>query len=162
VLTAAILYLPANLYPVMTVASPGQGEPDTIVSGIRRLIAEGMLPIAFLVLFASVLVPLLKLVGLTGLLVSVRRRSGWRPRDRTLLYRVIEGIGRWSMVDIFMIAILTALVQMGNIASVEPGPGSVAFAAVVILTMLASASFDPRLIWDVIDERDGDGRAAGA
>ncbi len=162
VLTAAILYLPANIYPVMTVTSLGQGEPDTIVSGIRRLLEEGMVPIALLVLFASVLVPLLKLLGLATLLVSVRRRSVWRPRDRTLLYRVIEGIGRWSMVDIFMIAILTSLVNMGNIALVEPEVGSVAFAAVVILTMLAAMSFDPRLIWDVIDERHGDGRALSA
>lgn len=161
-LTAAVLYLPANLYPVMTVASFGQGDPDTIVSGIRKLIAEGMLPIALLVLFASVLVPLLKLAGLGWLLLSVRRRSTWRPRDRTLLYRVIEQIGRWSMVDIFMIAILAALVRMGNVASVEPGVGSIAFALVVILTMLASMSFDPRLIWDVIDERDGDRRAPDA
>ena len=162
VLTAAILYLPANIYPVMTVTSLGQGEPDTIVSGIRRLLEEGMVPIALLVLFASVLVPLLKILGLASLLVSVRRRSSWRPRDRTLLYRVIEGIGRWSMVDIFMIAILTSLVSMGNIALVEPEVGSVAFAAVVILTMLAAMSFDPRLIWDVIDERHGDGRALSA
>jgi paraquat-inducible protein A len=162
VLTAAILYLPANIYPVMTVTSLGHGEPDTIVSGIRRLFEEGMVPIALLVLFASVLVPLLKLLGLATLLVSVRRGSVWRPRDRTLLYRIIEGIGRWSMVDIFMIAILTSLVSMGNIALVEPEVGSIAFAAVVILTMLAAMSFDPRLIWDVIDERHGDGRAPGA
>jgi paraquat-inducible protein A len=114
-----------------------------------------MVPIAMLVLFASIVVPILKLVGLAGLLISVQRGSRWRPRDRTRLYRIIEGIGRWSMIDIFMVSILTALVQLNNIASVEPQIGAVAFAAVVIITMLAAMAFDPRLIWDPVDERSG-------
>ena len=147
-LAACILYVPANLLPVMTVTSFGRGEPDTILSGVQALIAAGMWPVALLVFFASITVPVLKLTGLTFLLVSVQRRSAWRPRDRTLLYRIIESVGRWSMVDIFMISILVALVDLGSIATIEPGAGAVAFAAVVIITMLASMSFDPRLIWD--------------
>ena len=111
VIAAVILYIPANLLPVMTVISFGQGEPDTILSGVKALIAAGMWPVALLVFFASITVPVLKLVGLTFLIVSVQRRSAWRPRDRTLLYRIIEAIGRWSMVDIFMISILVALVE---------------------------------------------------
>lgn len=157
-LTAAILYLPANVYPVMTVTYFGQGEPDTILSGVIALFAAGMWPVALLVFFASVTVPVLKLLGLAYLLVSIQRRWTRRARDRTRLYRIIEGVGRWSMVDVFMIAILTALVSLGNIASIEPGVGAVAFCAVVILTMLASMSFDPRLIWDVLDERHGSHR----
>jgi paraquat-inducible protein A len=148
VVTATILYIPANLLPVMTVTSFGKGEPDTILSGVKVLFAVGMWPIALLVFFASITVPVLKLIGLTGLLISVRRRSAWRPRDRTFLYRIIESVGRWSMVDIFMISILVALVNLGSIATIQPGAGAIAFAAVVITTMIASMSFDPRLIWD--------------
>jgi paraquat-inducible protein A len=145
---AALLYIPANLLPVMTVISFGQGHPDTILSGVKALIAAGMWPVALLVFFASIMVPVLKLVGLTFLTISVQRRSAWRPRDRTLLYRIVEGIGRWSMVDIFMISILVALVNLGTIATIEPGVGAIAFAAVVIITMIAAMAFDPRLIWD--------------
>ena len=147
-IAAALLYIPANLLPVMTVISFGQGHPDTILSGVKALIAAGMWPVALLVFFASIMVPVLKLVGLTFLMISVQRRSAWRPRDRTLLYRIIEGVGRWSMVDIFMISILVALVNLGTIATIEPGVGAIAFAAVVIITMIAAMAFDPRLIWD--------------
>jgi paraquat-inducible protein A len=101
-------------------------------------------------------------VGLGFLIVSVRRRWAWRPRQRTLLYRVIEGIGRWSMVDVFMISILTSLVRLGNLAEVTPERGAIAFAAVVVTTMLAAMTFDPRLIWDAIDERPGHQAAPAA
>jgi paraquat-inducible protein A len=148
VIAACILYVPANLLPVMTVTSFGKGEPDTILSGVKTLIAAGMWPVALLVFFASITVPVLKIVALVFLLISVQRRSRWRPRDRTVLYRVVESVGRWSMVDIFMISILVALVNLGAIATIVPGPGAIAFAAVVILTMIAAMSFDPRLIWD--------------
>lgn len=151
VLTAYILYIPANLLPIMTVVSMGKGEPDTILSGVEALIAAGMWPLALLVFFASIIVPVLKLIVLTYLLLSVQRKSQWRPRDRTVLYRLTEAIGRWSMLDIFMISILVALVKLGSIATIETGPGAIAFAAVVILTMLAAISFDPRLIWDVME-----------
>lgn len=148
VIAACILYVPANILPVMTVTSFGQGEPDTILSGVKALIAAGMWPVALLVFFASITVPVLKIVAMFFLLISVQRRSRWRPRDRTVLYRVLESVGRWSMVDIFMISILVALVNLGAIATIVPGPGAIAFAAVVILTMIAAMSFDPRLIWD--------------
>lgn len=151
VLAAAILYVPANLYPIMTVVYFGRGEPDTILSGVMALVQAGMLPIALLVLFASITVPLAKLFGLAYLLISVQR--GWvrRPRDRTRLYRIIEFIGRWSMIDVFMIAILVALVSLGAIATIEPNIGAAAFAAVVVTTMLAAMTFDPRLIWDALE-----------
>jgi len=110
-----------------------------------------MWPIALLVFFASITVPVLKIIGLAYLLISVHRRSSYRRRDRTTMYRIIEFIGRWSMVDIFMISILVALVNLGTIATFEPGVGAVAFASVVILTMFAAMAFDPRLIWDTGD-----------
>ncbi|WGF86592.1 paraquat-inducible protein A [Marinivivus vitaminiproducens] len=154
-LTAAILYVPANLYPVMSVIYFGRGEPDTILSGVVTLVQAGMIPVAALVFFASITVPLAKLAGLSYLLLSVQR--GWirRPRDRTRLYRLIEFIGRWSMIDVFMISILVALVSLGAIATIEPGIGAVAFASVVVITMLASMSFDPRLIWDALETDHG-------
>ena len=158
VVTAAILYVPANLLPVMTVVYFGRGEPDTILSGVKELIHAGMWPVALLVFFASITVPVLKLIGLTFLLITAQRRSRWRLRDRSLIYRIIEQVGRWSMVDIFMISILVALVDLGNIATIEPGVGAICFAAVVIITMFASMSFDPRLIWDA--EESGDAERA--
>ena len=154
VFTAAVLYIPANLFPIMTVVSFGKGEADTILSGVIHLAHGGMMSLALLVFFASVLVPVLKLVGLSFLLWSVHRRSHWRPRDRTLLYRIIESVGRWSMIDIFMISILVALVKLGNIATIETGLGATCFAAVVVITIFASMSFDPRLIWDAMEDEE--------
>ncbi len=148
VLTATILYIPANTFPIMTVISFGKGAPDTILSGVVHLIEGGMWPLALLVFFASITVPVLKLLGLIYLLISVQRKSQWRPEDRTRLYRVTEAVGRWSMIDIFMISILVALVKLGSIATIEPGVGATSFAAVVIVTMIAAMTFDPRLIWD--------------
>ncbi|TVR63622.1 MAG: paraquat-inducible membrane protein A [Candidatus Competibacteraceae bacterium] len=153
-LTACILYIPANTLPIMTVVSMGYGEPSTILSGVQTLIVAGMWPLALVVFIASVAVPVLKLLALIYLLVSVRRKSRWRPRDRTVLYRITESVGRWSMVDVFMIAILAALVKLGSIATIEPGAGALAFAAVVVFTMLAAMSFDPRLIWDAMENPD--------
>lgn len=150
---AAVLYVPANVFPVLTLIRLSRGEPSTILGGVVQLAQAGMWPLALLVLFASILVPVLKLVSLTMMLVSVHLRTDWRLRRRTQLYRVVEFIGRWSMIDVFMISILTALVRMGRVASVYPGPGVLAFCSVVILTMLASASFDPRLMWDAAAER---------
>ncbi len=152
-IAAYILYIPANLLPVMTVISFGKGEADTILSGVKELIHAGMLPIALLVFFASITVPVLKLLALTYLLLSVQYQSQWRPRERTKLYRMTEVVGRWSMIDIFMISILIALVKLEAVATIEPGPGAISFAAVVILTMFAAMSFDPRLIWDRMKEK---------
>ncbi|MDH4193515.1 MAG: paraquat-inducible protein A [Nitrospirota bacterium] len=152
-IAAYILYIPANLLPVMTVISFGKGEADTILSGVKELIHAGMLPIALLVFFASITVPVLKLLTLTFLLLSVQYKSQWRPRERTVLYRITELVGRWSMIDIFMISILIALVKLQAVATIEPGAGAISFAAVVIITMFAAMSFDPRLIWDNIEEK---------
>ena len=151
-IAAYILYIPANLLPVMTVISFGKGEADTILSGVKELMHAGMVPIALLVFFASITVPVLKLVSLTYLVLSVHYQSQWRPRERTTLYRMTEVVGRWSMIDIFMISILIALVKLDAVATIEPGPGAISFAAVVILTMFAAMSFDPRLIWDNLEE----------
>ncbi len=147
-LTAMIAYLPANLYPVMTVVSLGRTQSDTIISGVYYLLLHGDWPLALIVFVASVLVPLVKIVALTYLLLTVQRRSPLRRAQRTRLYRLIEMIGRWSMVDIFVVALLAALVHAGALATILPGPGALAFTAVVILSMLAALSFDPRLIWD--------------
>ena len=149
VIAATICYLPANLLPIMRVTSIGQTQSDTIMSGVIFLLQHGMWPLALIVFVASVFVPLLKLAILTYLLISVQLRSMWRPRDRTRLYRITEAVGRWSMVDIYVVTILVALVHLGNLATIEAGPGAVFFAAVVITTIFAAMSFDPRLIWDV-------------
>lgn len=153
-LTAAILYIPANLLPIMTVNSLGKGQTDTIMSGVIELVNYGMLPIATVVFVASILVPTFKLVGIALLLYSVQRHQPMSVRQRILMYRFIEWIGRWSMLDIFVIAILVAMVNFGSLASIEPGLGAAAFACVVILTMLAALTFDPRLIWDNTDSDD--------
>jgi paraquat-inducible protein A len=152
---AVVLYIPANVYPVLTVVRLGAGQPSTILGGVRELLEIGMWPLAALVFFASVAVPVLKLVGLAVLLVTTHTGTPWALHDRTILYRIVDTIGRWSMIDIFMESILVALVQFGQVASVYPGPGAIAFAAVVILTMLAAHSFDPRLMWDGASMRTG-------
>ncbi len=143
-----ILYLPANIYPVLTLVQLDRGNPSTILGGARELLEAGMWPLALLVFVASVAVPLLKLISLVTMLVATHRGSAWRLRDRTRLYRIVEFIGRWSMIDVFMLATLVGLVRAGEVASVTPGTGAVCFASVVVLTMLAAACFDPRLMWD--------------
>ncbi len=148
VLAALAFYVPANVFPVMTVTSLGQTQSDTIFSGVVFLLEHGMLPLAAILFIASIFVPLLKLLILIFLLVSVQLRSRWRPRDRTRLYRITEAIGRWSMVDVYVVTILVALVHLGNLASIQAEAGAVFFCAVVILTMFAAMAFDPRLIWD--------------
>ncbi|MDJ0788251.1 MAG: paraquat-inducible protein A [Myxococcota bacterium] len=152
VVTAALLYVPANVFPIMTVQKLGRGDPHTILGGVQALVEGGMWSLAILVFFASVLVPMLKLVVLAGLCISVARRSDARQRDRTTLYRLTEVVGRWSMIDIFMISILVALVKLGVVATIAPGPGATFFAAVVIITIFAADSFDPRLIWDTEED----------
>lgn len=148
VIASLLLYIPANTLPVMTVVMLGQGTSDTILSGVIHLIESGMWPLALIVFVASILVPVLKLTILIGLLISIRMESKWRNVDRSRLYRITEFVGRWSMVDVFVIAILVALVQFGNLADVDPGAGALSFGAVVVLTMFAARTFDPRLIWD--------------
>ena len=147
-ITALILYIPANLFPVLTVIELGRGYPSTILGGVRDLIDVGEWPLAALVFFASIVVPVLKIAGLAILMIGIHMRAERRRRDRTRLYRIIDRIGRWSMIDVFMLSLLVALLQFGAIVAVHPGIGAVAFVAVVILTILAARTFDPRLIWD--------------
>lgn len=135
VIAAIILYIPANLLPIMTVVYWGDGTPENIMSGVISLMNGGMWPLALLIFVASIFIPIAKLLTLLGLLISVQLRIRWRARQRTQLYRITEFIGRWSMIDIFVIGILVALVQFGNAATVTPGLGALSFAAVVILTM---------------------------
>jgi paraquat-inducible protein A len=153
VIAAAILYIPANYYPVLTVIQMGAGAPSTIMGGVIELIDSQMYPLALLVFFASILVPVFKLVGLglmllTAILVATDRRVSVMLRQRTRLYHIVAWIGRWSMVDIFMESLLGALVQFGAAVNIAPGIGAVAFCAVVILTIFAAEGFDPRLMWD--------------
>jgi paraquat-inducible protein A len=148
-----ILLIPANVYPVMTVIRFGQGEPSTILSGVLHLIESGMWGLAMIVFVASIVVPVMKLTILFFLLISVHKKSIWRPRDRTLLYRVTEMVGAWSMVDIFLIGLLSSLVSLNSLSTIRPGIGAIFFAGVVVITMFAAHSFDPRLIWDNIKEK---------
>ena len=149
---AAALYVPANILPVMTIIKLHREYTDTILGGVQELIAAQMWPLALIVFVASIAVPVVKLVLLAYMLVATQRRSGVGLKRRTKMYRVVDAIGRWSMIDVFMIAILTALVRVGAVASVIPEPGAVCFAGVVIITMIAAASFDPRIMWDRAEE----------
>ncbi len=147
-LASAILYVPANLLPVLTLTRFGRGEPSTILAGVEELYKSNMLPLALLVFVASICVPCLKVVGLTVMVVMTRLRASAGLIDRTRLFRVIDFIGRWSMIDVFMISILVAIVHFGFLANVTANPGIVAFALVVVLTIFAAEAFDPRLMWD--------------
>lgn len=153
-IAAFLLLIPANVYPVMTVIRFGQGEPSTILSGVLHLIESGMLGLAMIVFIASIVVPVLKLFILSFLLISVHKKSIWRPRDRTLLYRVTEIVGAWSMVDIFLVGLLSSLVSLDALSTIQPGIGAIFFAGVVVITMFAAHSFDPRLIWDQLKENN--------
>jgi len=148
VIAAAICYIPANALPVLSTTTLGSTDSDTIIGGVVFLYTSGSWPLALVVLIASVMVPLGKLVGLAYLLITVQRRSLSSNRERTRLYRVVEFVGRWSMLDVFVDTFTVALVQLSPLMSVDPGPGVLFFAAVVVLTMIAAESFDPRLIWD--------------
>ena len=148
VLAAFMFYIPANVLPITIVISLGKAQSDTIMSGVIYFIHTGMWPIALVIFLASIFIPLLKLLILIFLLISVQRKSRWRQQDRTRLYRITEIIGRWSMVDIFVVTILVALVHLGGLATIHAGPGAIFFGAVVVTTIFAAMSFDPRLIWD--------------
>ena len=155
VIAAAICYIPANVLPVLTTNALGSSESDTILGGVILLYNTGSWPLALIVLIASVMVPLGKLIALSYLLISVQRGSIKNTHDRTRLYRLVEFIGRWSMLDVFVDTFTVALIQLQPLMSVEPGPGVLFFAAVVVLTMIAAETFDPRLIWDTSNIRQG-------
>ncbi|MGF6786382.1 paraquat-inducible protein A [Paraburkholderia sp. 35.1] len=148
VLAAALAYIPANLLPIMHASSLGHSEDDTILGGVAYFWTSGDWPLAVVVFVASVVVPMLKLAILTLQIVAARRSPDWQQLERARLHRLVECVGRWSMLDIFVVALTVALVHFGSFAVVTAGPGALAFGAVVILTMLASHQFDPRLIWD--------------
>jgi paraquat-inducible protein A len=153
VIAAIVLYIPANVYPVLTVMQLGAGMPSTILGGVEELLDSRMYPLAALVFFASIMVPLFKLLGLGSMLAATQLgRPGAGAsiliRERTVLYHIVAWIGRWSMVDIFMESLLGALVQFGRAVTIEPGVGALAFCAVVFTTIFAAETFDPRLMWD--------------
>jgi len=152
VLASVIFYIPANFLPITITTTLGSTHADTIMSGIIYFIQSGSFEIALVIFVASILIPLVKLLVLISLLLSVHFKSTWRPKDRTKLYRLTESVGRWSMVDIYVISIMVALVKLGPYANVEAGPAAVYFAAVVVITMFAAETFDPRLIWDVAED----------
>lgn len=147
-IAACIMYIPANMMPVMITSTFFESHQDTILSGIIFFWVSGEWGLAAVVFIASFLVPLLKLASLFILVISAQQKSPWRQLERAKLYRMIELIGRWSMLDVFVVSLLVGLVQLQGFAQITAGIGIVAFGAVVVLTMLASISFDPRLIWD--------------
>lgn len=157
IISAYIIYIPANLLPIMETGSLMDYRKDTIMSGVIHLWHTGSWGISTIVFVASIMVPLFKLIALSLLLVSVQRRSTWWPMQRARLYRLVELVGRWSMLDIYVVTLLAALVQIRSLATVRAGSGAIAFGAVVVLTMFASMKFDSRLIWDPLREvRDHD------
>ena len=143
-----LLYIPANVLPIMRTASPGDIDDNTIISGVVELWVKGSPDLAVIVFTASILVPMLKFLSLGTLLISSQRGSDWARPQRAKLYRLVELIGYWSMLDVFVVALLTALVRFSVLSRVEPLPGVIFFGLTVVLTMFASISFDPRLIWD--------------
>ena len=152
---AVILYIPANLLPMMKTSSLFGTQSDTIMSGVVYFWTSGSWYLALIIFFASVMVPLLKMIALALLLVTVQRRSRWQPEQRARLYRLVEFVGRWSMLDIYVVAVIVALVQLKAIATIQPGAGAAAFGAVVVLTMFSAMAFDPRLIWDTAAQSHG-------
>ena len=154
VIAAAICFIPANILPVLSTTTLGSADSDTIMGGVVFLYTSGSWPLALIVLVASVMVPMGKLVALIYLLITVQKGSIGSSRERTRLFRMVEFIGRWSMLDVYVITILSALVQLQSLATISAGPGAIAFGAVVVLTMLASKAFDPRLIWDEPTEQN--------
>jgi paraquat-inducible protein A len=139
---------------MMVTTSPQGTANDTIMSGVVYLLSSGSWPLALLVFLASITIPLAKLVSLTFLAWSVQRRSTWQPEQRARIYRMVEIVGRWSMLDVYIVTIMAALVQMQPLAAIDAGPAAIAFGAVVVLSLLAANSFDPRLIWDPLGDHD--------
>jgi paraquat-inducible protein A len=160
-IAALILYIPANLLPVTETRTLFGVQRDTIMSGIVLFWTTGSPFIAAVVFAASMVIPMLKFIALAILAITAQRRSRWRPQQRAKLYRLLGWIGRWSMLDVFVVTIVVALVHIQPLATINAGPGIAAFGAVVILTMLASNSFDPRLIWDPVESNHDNSRSSG-
>jgi paraquat-inducible protein A len=147
-ISAAVLYLPANLMPIMTISQIGGAENDTILHGVITFWEMKAYPVAIVVFTASVLIPILKVAALIWLCLAARGHTAASPKALSRIYHLTELLGRWSMVDVFVVSILVCLVRMGTLLTITPGPAAVCFSGVVILTMFAAMSFDPRLIWD--------------
>lgn len=155
-ITACLLYIPANLYPIMYTDQLGSTEASTILGGVILLIDLGSVPVAAVIFIFSVMVPSGKIMAMFYLLWTVERHSPLDPRQRSIMYRVVEFIGKWSMVDVFVVSILVALVHLGGLLVIRPGVAAISFAGVVIVTMIAAESFDSRLIWDNMEENNRD------
>ena len=147
IVAAAVLYIPANTLPVMETTSALQRDDHTLLGGIHELWLDGSWALAIIVFIASIAVPVLKIAVLALLAWTVRAKPDWRRLERARLYRLIETVGHWSMLDVYVVVLLAATVRFGPLASVSTGAGLLSFAAVVVLTLLATWSFDPRLIW---------------
>ncbi len=155
VISAFILYIPANVLPILTTTQLGQSESNTILGGVLYFIDTGDVMLAAVIFTASIVVPVTKLLVLCYLLVSVQSHSRWRPKDRIRLFRMIELIGPWSMLDVFVVALMVTLVHAGAAANIEAEPAALFFAAVVVITMFAVMTFDTRLIWDRMEDEHG-------
>nr|HET7860398.1 paraquat-inducible protein A [Caldimonas sp.] len=154
VVAAAVLYIPANALPVMVTTQALQRDEHTLLGGIHELWLDGSWGLSIIVFIASIAVPVLKIAVLGLLAWTVRHKPHWRRLERARLYRLVETVGHWSMLDVYVVVLLAATVRFGALASASPGPGLISFAAVVVLTMLATWSFDPRMIWrDAADGR---------
>jgi len=153
-ITACVLYIPANVYPIMYTEQLGTTEVSTIIGGVILLIELGSVPVAMVIFLFSVVVPSGKIMALFYLVWTVENHSPLNPRQRSVMYRVTEFIGKWSMIDVFVVAILAALVHLGGLLVIRPGIAALSFAGVVIVTMIAAESFDSRLIWDNTDDVD--------
>ena len=156
-----VLFIPANLLPITITSSLFAVQSDTIMSGVVYFWNEGSYDLAIVIFTASVFVPLAKLLSLTFLTYTVQKNARWQPLQRTRLFRMVEFVGKWSMLDIFVVAMLAQLVQFSSLASIEAGPGAIAFAAVVVVTMFAAMSFDSRLIWDPLEKNHNSGENRG-
>lgn len=153
-ITASILFIPANLYPIMITSALGTDDVSTILGGVVLLIKLGSIPVALVIFIASVIVPLAKLAAMYYLVWSVSNTPDYGQRQRTKLYLAAEFIGKWSMIDVFVVAILVALVQLGGLLEIKPGIAAYSFAGVVMVTMVAAEQFDPRLMWDQLDNNN--------
>lgn len=147
-LAGLMAYVPANLYPMLRTRTIGYDQSDTIIQGAIELMRFGAVGVGLVIIVASVFIPMAKFIAIAALARAVRRGARTSAETRQRIYEIVEYIGRWSMIDVFVVAILTALVQLSVVASIEPGPAALAFALSVIFTMFSAQAFDPRLIWD--------------
>lgn len=154
---SVVLYIPANLLPIMATTSIIGTDEHTILGGVAELWAGGTWELSVIVFIASIAVPILKIGSLALLAMTAQRPSDWLQEERTRLYRIVETVGHWSMLDVFVVVLLVAMIRFGALASVQPGIGLLAFGGVVIMTMFASMSFDPRLIWQDLPEPQAHG-----